>query len=240
MVSTIPISAAQEAARLHALQPYKQLESTRNEVFEKIAQLTAKLFAVSMAQLSLVDAEVVTYPGNVGQPKLADRLARADSICAVAVYQPNQPTVFPDLRAQPCQWVSEAAQKDFAFYASYPIQTKSGQAIGALCVLDKKPHAFSSKEQLVLRRLAGIAIQLLDLQLVVAPEEAPALWAAITARIQLSLQRIETLTALARWEVSADTAAAQAYQQSMHEERLLIVQDIEYEVSNSFARVRKT
>lgn len=239
MISTIPISAAQEAARLHALQPYKSLATTRNEVFEKIAQLTAKLFAVPMAQLSLVDAEIVTYPGNVGQPKLADQLTRADSICAVAVYQPNQPTVFPDLRAQPCRWVSEAAQKDFAFYASYPIQTKTGQAIGALCVLDKKPHEFSAEEQLILRRMAGIAIQLLDLQLVVAPEQAPALWAAIQVRIQLSLQRIETLTALARWEVSADTAAAQAYRLSMHEERLLIVQDIEYEVSSAFARSRK-
>lgn len=238
MVSTIPISAAQEAARLQALQPYRLLENTRNEVFEKIAQLTAHLFAVPMAQLSLVDAEIVTYPGNVGQPKLADRLARADSICAVAVYQPNQPTVFPDLRAQPCQWVSEAAQKDFAFYASYPIQTKTGQAIGALCVLDKKPHEFSAEEQLILRRMAGIAIQLLDLQLVVAPEQAPALWAAIQTRIQLSVQRIETLTALARWEVSADSAAAQSYRLSMHEERLLIVQDIEYEVSSALGRAR--
>jgi GAF domain-containing protein len=187
--------------------------------------------------VSLVDAEEVTYPGNVGNPKLADRLPRKDSICAVAVYQPGTTTVFPDLRAQPCQWVSEEAQRDFAFYASHPIQTADGQPIGSLCVLDKKPRTFSADEQLVLQRMAGIAMRLLDLELVARPAEAPALWAAINVRIHLSLQRIETLTALARWEVSAETATALAYQASIQEERLLIVQDIEYEIEMAFGRL---
>jgi hypothetical protein len=51
------------------------------------------------------------------------------------------------------------------------------------------------------------------------------------------LQRIDTLTALARWEVSSETATALAYQASIHEERMLIVQDIEHEVSAAFARL---
>lgn len=237
MSAVLPLSAAQEARRLQALQPYKALESVHHEVFEQIAQLVAKLFATPMAQVSLVDAEEVTYPGNVGDPKLGDRLPRKDSICAVAVYKPGITTVFPDLRAHPCQWISLEAQKDFAFYASHPIQTADGQPIGSLCVLDKKPRTFSADEQLVLQRMAGIAMRLLDLELVARPAEAPALWAAINARIHLSLQRIETLTALARWEVSAETATALAYQASIQEERLLIVQDIEYEIETAFARL---
>jgi len=233
----LPISAVQEAERLRALRPYKALEDIHNEVFGQVAQLTAKLFATPMAQVSLVDAEEVTYPGNVGDPPLARRLARQDSICAVAVYQPNTTTIFPDLRTQPCQWVSLEAQKDFAFYASHPIQTPEGQPIGSLCVLDKKPREFSAEEQLVLQRMANLTMRLLDLELVALPTQAPALWAAINARIYLSLQRIETLTALARWEMSPETATAQAYRASIQEERLLIVQDVEYEISAAFARV---
>ncbi|MDO7884141.1 GAF domain-containing protein [Hymenobacter cheonanensis] len=240
MAAVLPISAAQEAARLQALQPYKALEHARHNVFEQIARLTAKLFATPMAQVSLVDADEVTYPGNVGDPPLADRLARENSLCAVAVYSPGTTTVFPDLQANPCRWLSAEAQKDFAFYASHPIQTTAGQPIGSLCVLDKKPREFTDNEQLVLARMAGIAMRLLDLELVAAPEQAPALWAAIHARIALSLQRIETLTALARWEVSPETATALAYQASIHEERLLIVQDIEYEISMAFARLAAT
>lgn len=240
MAAVLPISPEQEAERLQALEPYKALENAHNEVFEQIARLTAKLFATPMAQVSLVDAEEVTYPGNVGTPKLADRLAREDSICAVAVYKPGTTTVFPDLRAHPCQWVSPEAQKDFAFYASHPIQTAAGQPIGSLCVLDKKPRNFTSDEQAILQRMAEIAMRLLDLELKAAPEQAPALWAAINARIALSLQRIETLTALARWEVSPETATALAYQASIHEERMLIVQDIEYEISMAFARLATT
>lgn len=239
MAAVLPLSAEQEAERLRALAPYKALENAHNTVFEQIAQLTAKLFAAPMAQVSLVDAEEVTYPGNVGEPPLASRLARQDSICAVAVYQPGTTTVFPDLRASPCQWLSAEAQKDFAFYASHPIQTTEGHAIGSLCVLDKKPREFSPHEQLILQRLAGIAMCLLDLELLTALGQAPGLWTAIEARIALSLQRIETLTALARWEVSAATPTAQAYQASIHEERLLMVQDIEYEVSAAFSRLEQ-
>ncbi len=237
MAVVLPISAAQEAERLQALAPYKSLQSIHKEVFEQIAQLTAKLFAVPMAQVSLVDAEEVTYPGNAGDPPLASRLARKDSICAVAVYQPGAATVFADLRAQPCRWVSAEAQRDFAFYASYPLQTAAGKAIGSLCVLDKKPRTFSPDEQMILQRMAGIAMRLLDLELAAVPSPAPALWAAIAARIALSLQRIDTLTALARWEISAETATALAYQASIQEERLLIVQDIAYEVEVAFARL---
>ena len=133
--------------------------------------------------------------------------------------------------------MSAEAQQGLAFYASHPIQTAAGQPIGSLCVLDRNPRTFSAEEKLILQRLAGIAMRLLDLQLVAAPQYLPGPWAAIHARIHLSLQRIETLTALARWEVSAETAAARAYQTSLHEERLLIVQDVDYEVSTALARL---
>jgi hypothetical protein len=106
-----------------------------------------------------------------------------------------------------------------------------------LCVLDKKPREFTANQQFILQRLAGIAMRLLDLELVAKPQQAPALWDAINTRIQLSLQRIETLVALARWEASPETATALAYQASIHEERMFIVQDIEYEVSAAFARL---
>jgi len=234
MAAVLPLSAEQEAQRLQALEPYKTLTSLHREVYEQIAQLTAKLFATPIAQVSLVDADEVLYPGNVGNPELADRLDREDSICAVAVYQPST-TVFSDLRAHPCQWVSAEAQKDFAFYASHPLRTTTGQPIGSLCVLDRKPREFTINEQLILQRMAGIAMKLLDLELVATAGQA--LWGDIQARIALSLQRIETLTALARWEASSETAAALAYQASMHEERMLIVQDIEYQVSAAFARL---
>lgn len=239
MSPAIPISAAQEAERLVALQPYKQLEAQHNVVFERIAELTARLFSVSMAQLSLVGAEVVTYPGNVSTPRLASRLQRADTICAVAVYRPEAPTVFTNLRAMPCPWISAAAQKDFSFYAGYPLQTADGKAIGMLCVLDHEPREFTAEERALLRRMAGIATNLLDLELLTAsnPAQSPAIWAALSSRIQLSLQRIETLTALAQFEESTHTPAALAYRNSMQEERMLIAQDIEFQLKASFARL---
>ena len=237
MAAVLPIPAEQEAERLRALKPYKALDYAHHQVFGQIAALTARLFAAPMAQVSLVDAEEVVYPGNVGEPPLASRLLREDSICAVAVYRTNTTTIFPDLRTEPCRWVSKEAQQDFAFYASHPIQTATGQPIGSLCVLDKKPRTFTADEQQILQRMAGLTMKLLDLELLTTSAQAPALWSAISSRIDLSLQRIETLTALARWEMSPETTTAQAYRASIQEERLLILQDIEYEVSAAFARL---
>lgn len=232
-----PFTPEQESQRLEALQPYKGLLHTHNPVFRQVVQLTARLFALPISLLSLVDAEVVAYPGRVGMPELADELPRQDCICAVAVFQPDQATVYPDLRANPCPWVSPEAQASFDFYASYPVLTAAHQPIGTLCVLDRQPHEFGPDQQLILGRMAGIAMRLLDLELAAPPSNAPALWAAIEGRVQLSLQRIQTLTALARWESSATTPAAQAYQSSLHEERLLMVQDIEYQVDSAFAQL---
>lgn len=229
MTPVSPISAAQEAERLRALAPYLALGRQHNPVFEELAQLTARLFAVPMAQVSLVGAEEVLYPGNAGYPPLAERLPRADSICAVAVYQPG-PTVYPNLRAQPCHWLRVEAQQDFVFYASSPIITTEGQAIGSLCVLDTEPREFERDDQLLLQQMAALAMRLLDLELAAPLVKLPLLWSAIESRVRFSLQRIETLAALARWETSADTPAARAYSTSLHSNRLRIVEDIEYQI----------
>lgn len=235
-----PLTPAQEAQRLQALQPYKGLMHSKNPVFSQLVKLTARLFAMPISLLSLVDAETVAYPGQQGILGLPDELPRQQCICAVAIFQPDKATVFTNLREQPCQWVEPESQANFDFYASFPLVTSEGhQPIGALCVLDRQARSFSTQEQMILKHMATIAMRLLDLELLAPPTVAPALWAAIESRVQLSLQRIDTLTALSRWEESPRTPTAQSYQNSLHDERSLIVQDIDYQVNTAFSRLRQ-
>jgi GAF domain-containing protein len=224
-----------EAQRLLAVQPYAQL-LTKQEVFQALVQLTARLFVVPMSIMSLVEAEEVQYPGNVGMPQLPLRLARIDCICSAAVYT-STTTVFSDLRTQPCPWVSPAAQAqtDFQFYAGHPLLTTAGYAIGTLCVLDAVPRAFTVAEQTVLQQLAELAMRLLDLHLLLAQQAvpAPAIWAGIEARLAFSIQRIETLTALAR---RAASAAAASYYVDIEQEQQFILADIDYNVRQALAQ----
>jgi len=224
-----------EAQRLLAVQPYAEL-LTKQQVFQSLVQLTARLFVAPMSIMSLVEAEEVQYPGNVGMPTLPPRLARIDCICSAAVYT-STTTVFPDLRAQPCPWVSPAAQAqtDFQFYAGHPLLTSAGYAIGTLCVLDAMPRAFTIAEQAVLQQLAELAMRLLDLHLLLARQAAPApaVWAGIEARLTFSIQRIETLTALAR---RASSTAAAIYQVDIQQEQQLILADIDYNVRQALTQ----
>lgn len=233
-------SSSVEQQRLGALRPYQTMIHSGQQVFQEIVQLTAKIFLTPTVLLSLVDADEVLHAGAVGLPNLAASLPREECICATAVYQPGS-TVFPDLQLFPCPWVQPEllAERGVRAYAGHPLTTVAGQPIGVLCLIDQSPRAFSQEDQLELQRLAAVAMRILDLQLALKhePEQGPAVWQAINHRIALSIQRIGTLTALTQWEASPETPIARCYRTSMHEERLLITQDIDREISIAFARL---
>ncbi|WP_324676729.1 GAF domain-containing protein [Hymenobacter sp. GOD-10R] len=234
------LSPHAEKQRLSALHPYQAMIQSGQQVYQEIAHLTAKIFLTPIVLLSLVEANDVIHAGAVGLPNLAASLPRAECICATAVYQPGI-SVFPDLQLFPCNWVKTEllAERGVRAYAGYPLKTVAGQPIGMLCLIDQTPRTFSPEDQLELQRIAAVAMRILDLQLALQhePKQGPAVWKAINHRIALSIQRIGTLTALSQWETSSDTPAARSYRTSMHEERLLITQDIDREISIAFAHL---
>ncbi|WP_188809818.1 GAF domain-containing protein [Hymenobacter cavernae] len=233
-------SSDTEKQRLSALRPYQAMVQSRQQVYQEVARLTAKIFLAPTVLLSLVDADDVIHAGTTGLPNLAASLPREECICATAVYQPGT-TVLPDLQLFPCSWVRPEllAERGVRAYAGHPLQTVAGQPIGVLCLIDQKARAFSAEDQLELQRLAAVSMRILDLQLALEhePEQGPAVWQAIHHRIALSIQRIGTLTALSQWEASPETPAARSYRTSMHEERLLITQEIDREISIAFAQL---
>ncbi len=235
-MGTASFIPANETQRLHAVQPYAQLPS-RQALFQAMVELTARLFQAPMSIMSIVQAEQVQYSGNVGLPRMPALLAREDCICSTAVYT-NTTTIFSDLWAQPCPWVSPAAQaqRDFQFYAGHPLLTAEGYAIGTLCVLDEVPRTFRPEEEAVLRQLATLAMQLLDLHLLLAERASagPGLLAVIEQRLAFSTQRLETLTALARYAAPATAEP----QRDLDRERQLIVADIAYAMAQAATQAK--
>lgn len=234
-MSTVVHLPSNEAQRLQAVQPYLELP-TRHEVFQEVVALTAQLFEAPISMMSLVEAEQVQYPGKVGFPTLPPQLARTECICSAAVYT-STTTIFPDLRAQPCPWVSPAAQAqdDFCFYAGHPLLTQTGYAVGTLCVLDVRPRAFSESDTDLLQRLAQVAMQLLELHLTatVLLDQPATLWDRIRAGLAFSLERIETLLALAR----RAGAPAATYQQDLQHQKRLLVEALDYNIGRTAIQV---
>ena len=162
---------ADDAERLQALAPYLVLGPAPDAVFDEVVRLTAKLFDVPIALVSLVEEGSVWFKANFGLPDGgAGRVDRDQSICSVAILQ-DATLVFEDLRREPCRLtrpdVAEAL--DMRFYAGAPLRNAAGYPIGALCVIDRQPRQLSGPEQARLQALAAVVMQLLD----PAPGPAP-------------------------------------------------------------------
>lgn len=173
-----------EAERLKAVQPYLHLP-LRHQIFQAVVGLTARAFEAPMSIMSIVEDTQVQYPGSIGLA-LPERMARIDCICSAAVYT-HDTTVFRDLQQHPCPWVSPAAQaqSDFSFYAGTPLLTEHDFAIGTLCILDRETRLLPPTDRNLLRVLARLAMQLLDLhRLGLAQPSAPVpCWPEIEARL---------------------------------------------------------
>jgi len=244
MNSSLPDSLipTNDAERLQALAPYLVLGPAPDAVFDEVVRLTAKLFDVPIALVSLVEEGSVWFKANFGLPDGggSGRVDRDQSICSVAILQ-DAPIVFEDLRREPCRLtrpdVAEAL--DMRFYAASPLRNAAGYAIGALCVIGREPRQLGAPEQARLQDLAGVVMKLLDLRLALhrQPEQAGAVWRQLYDQLDHSLVRLDTLAALAGYEDSPDTAAARQYGISREEEADLVTRLLDAQVTAALAMV---
>lgn len=230
---------ANDAERLAALAPYRVLGTSPDAVFDEVVRLTAKLFEVPIALVSLVDEGSVWFKANFGLAG-AERVARNESACSVAILQ-DETTVFSDLVAEPCQLTNPGVAEalNMQFYAGHPLRSKAGYNIGALCVIDRKPRHLSAVEQQRLQALSGIVMHMLELRLALQqrPEQTKQVWLDLYDHLDTSLTRLDTLAELTRWEDSETTPAALKYQQSRDEEAALVIEKLKQQVTQALTSV---
>jgi GAF domain-containing protein len=215
-----------ESLRLEALRPYQLFNTMQDETFAELVRLTAKLFNVPVGIIAFVEADEVRFGLNHGLEPTLDRVNRWETLCSVAMLN-QEISVFENLHEQPCDLINPTLvqQLHLGFYAGSALRTKEGYSIGVLCVIDHKPRKFSSDEAVLLEKLAGVVMRLLDLRLhlLQQPTWNQQLWADIYARIGTSVTRLETLAALAAWEEQDESEAAEAYRSSTHDEILRVI-----------------
>lgn len=231
---------ANDAERLLALAPYRVLGTAPDAVFDEVVRLTAKLFNVPIALVSLVDEGSVWFKANFGLGG-AERVQRNESVCSVAILQ-EETTVYEDLRRTPCQLtepgVAEALKMQF--YAGHPLRNDAGYQIGALCIIDREPRQLSAPEQARLQKLAAVVMKMLDLRLALLhqPQQSAAVWLLLYDHLDQSLTRLDTLAELSRWEISPDTPQARLYQRSLEEEAELVTTILEGQTNRALAALQ--
>ncbi len=155
---------ANESERLAALYSLHILDTPPEERFDRVTRLALKLFDVPIAYISIVDANRQWFKSacgiNLGET------SRGISFCGHAILQ-DEPLIITDTLADDRFYDNPLVTDDpkFRFYAGCPLQTASGQKVATLCIGDRAPRDFSLEQIVVLKSLAAIAedqINLID------------------------------------------------------------------------------
>ena len=152
--------------RLSALRRTGLLDSPPEETFDRFTRLASRLFKTPVALVSLVDADRQFFKSAVGLPEpwqTRRETPLTHSFCKYAIASP-EPLVIPDARKDPTFRDNPAVRElKIVAYAGVPL-TVSGCALGAFCVIDDEPHAWSYDEVQTLRDLAGCVTREIDLR----------------------------------------------------------------------------
>ena len=233
--------APNEDQRLAALQAYQVAGDA--PFFDEFVRLTAKLFQVPIALVSLVEADTVWFRGNAGLEEAPERLPRGVSLCSVAMLS-DETTMFTDLAARPCALIDPAAvgALGLRFYAGFQLLSPAGEAVGTLCVIDRQPRFLEPEEAVLLRELADVAVRLLDLQVALARTTAapPALWDNIYAAVASSISHLDTLAELRQWEETANTPAALNYQAARREEASAVAKTLQQQIQAAIQHLNQS
>jgi len=153
-----------EAERLRALRRYEILDTPPDGAFDHITALTADLFRVPIALVSLVDHDRIWFKSHHGLE--AQQVDREPGLCASAILSPDVYHIrdtLQDIRTIANPLV--AGELGLRFYAAAPLRTHDGHNLGTLCIIDRQPRDLSEEEARQLTRLATLVMDQMELRL---------------------------------------------------------------------------
>ncbi|WEO76162.1 GDSL-type esterase/lipase family protein [Cryobacterium sp. SO2] len=142
-----------EEARHRALMALNLIDTAPEERFDRIVALASSSLGTSAAAFTVLDGNRQWHKSVVGLG--VTEIPRSSSFCTVTVLEPAAlvvPDALLDDRFRNNPLVVSGPQ--LRFYAGFPIESPSGERIGALCVYDQEPRAERDVDVVLLRELA--------------------------------------------------------------------------------------
>lgn len=159
-----PAILESEQARLAALYEHGLDDEGLIPSLDPIVQMAARMFDMPVAAVNMIGSDHVFFAASVGIGKTDMR--RDVSFCGHAINQLDVmivPDATQDERFHDNPLVT--GETNVRFYAGVPLRSPTGLALGALCVLDHKPHFnFTEEDQRRLLELARIVSDRLELR----------------------------------------------------------------------------
>ncbi|HYC98395.1 PAS domain S-box protein [Brevundimonas sp.] len=189
-------SSEAERARLEAVRALRILDTPPEPRFDRLTRLTASLFGVPTALVSLVDGDRQWFKSRQGMDLVETR--REDAFCSRAIQSPPHGVmIVPDASKDPrfADNPMVTAPGGVRFYAGAVLTTSSGHNIGTLCIKDRVPRTFSEADAQRLRELADLVIE--QIELTGERHEA--------GEKRRLLELVEAVSRVGHWRLQVDT-----------------------------------
>lgn len=183
-----------ESQRIEVLKSHNILDTPPDGSFDRITRLAATIFDVPISIISLVDTDRIWFKSHYGLD--VNQINRDPGLCASAIltedtYVVENAIEDPRTLANPLV----AGEFGLRFYAAAPLQTQDNYNLGTLCVIDRNPRQFSEKEKEILRQLAALVIEEMDMRLSLrnTVHKIKKLTSDIAAQLNITLQKVSDL-----------------------------------------------
>ncbi len=152
-----------EENRIIALMRYGILDTPPEAAFDRITAFAASLLQMTVAMITFTDAERIwiksSYGTDMDEMELDEGLFPT-TIPAASEYVVEDTLEDPRTRSHPLV----IGVSRIRFHAAVPLLSPDGYQLGTLCVMNNSPHQMTSAETDILKNLAAMVMDLMELR----------------------------------------------------------------------------
>jgi GAF domain-containing protein len=153
-----------EAARMDAVRRYDVLDTPPDGAFDRVTRIASTLLEMPIAIVTIVDNDRIWFKSAHGLD--VEQIDRDPGLCASAILH-EEAWVIGNAETDPRTLANPLVAGEFGlrFHAGVPPTTSDGYTLGPLCVIDRPPREPPPFGEELLRDLAAIVVDELELRL---------------------------------------------------------------------------